>query len=106
MAVLISNPIGLFRIRYDGIKPCRNPDYFNALISFLDHTIPGVYRPELCLHSSAESSLIFQSLKIGSTYTVKASIGVQQGNQKDGKTYPARVSFKIVEIVREEKQAA
>jgi hypothetical protein len=86
MAILIANPIAVLRGTYQGIKPCKNPNYFNLILA-LEYDIPAPgLRPELLLHDS-EDMHKFQSLEQGKSYHFKVSVGVQKASEKNGKSY-------------------
>ena len=104
MAVLVARPVGVCRIRFLGINPCKNPDYFNALFG-LEYDIQGQFKPEKHLHSS-EDGHIFAGLQPNQDYLIRAAVGINSANEKDGKTYPARLNLRALEVVKQLTQAA
>ncbi len=99
MAVLVARPVGIFRVRFLGIKPCNNPDYFNAIFG-LEYDVQGQFKPEKHLHSSEEGH-IFAGLQLNQDYLLRAAVGINSANQKDGKNYPARVNLRVLEIMKQ-----
>lgn len=105
---ITASEVGVFRAKFNGIKPCENPDYFMAKLSFEIevmgqikdwNTIPST---QYLLHESSEVNK-FQGLQEGQIYLFKMSISYQSANERNGKTYPAGIKFKVLQVVGEAK---
>lgn len=108
MAQITANEVGVFRCRYHGIKACENPDYFMAKICF-EYEIGGDIKDwnnlpkiQYLLHESEDANK-FSSLQENHVYHIKMSIGYQSANERNGKTYPAGVKFRVIQVLGEAK---
>ena len=96
MPVIVVRPVGMFRAKFEGIEACKNPNYFNLLIS-PQYDVSGDFKPEKYLHN-AEDADKFKYLQAGKDYYFKAAVGINSASNKDGKSYPARINLKIIEV--------
>lgn len=106
---ITASEVGIFRAKYSGVKPCENPDYFMAKLSFEVevagqvkdwNTIPST---QYLLHEASEDAHKFAGLQEGQAYLFKMAISYQSANERNGKTYPAGIKFKVLQVVGEAK---
>jgi hypothetical protein len=96
MPVIVVRPIGTFRAVFDGVQACKNADYCNVLLS-PEYDNTGEFKPEKYLHSSDEIDKL-KGLEVGKQYLFRASVGINASSSKDGKTYPARLNLKVLDV--------
>lgn len=99
MAVLIARPVGIFRIKFLGVEACKNEKYFNASFG-IEYDVQGDFKPEKHLHGQQDAH-VFTTLQVGQDYLVRAAIGINSANEKDGKNYPARLNLRVLEVVKQ-----
>jgi hypothetical protein len=95
MPVVVVRPVGMFRAKFHGIEPCKNTKYCNVLLE-PEYDRPDKFSPEKHLHEVEEVSK-FKHLVPGKEYFFRCAIGINSANERDGKTYPARINLKIFE---------
>lgn len=106
MSVLIANEVGIFKCRFNEVRPCKNPEYFNAVLGF-ELEIGGDVKDcnafpksQYLLHDMSDIDK-FNGLQEGKTYLMRMSVGYQSPNEKNGKTYPGGVRFRVLQVLKE-----
>ena len=106
MATLTIDEVGTFRCKFHSIKPCANADYcmvavyFEGLIENQVKDWNTLGRPVYLLHNSEDVDK-FASMQPGHVYALKMAVGFQRENESNGKTYPAGVRYRILEVLKE-----
>lgn len=106
MGSIIADEVGVFRCRYDGIRPCKNEGYFQACLSFERlvaenvlnwESLPG---SQYLLHDAMDAHK-FSTMQKGHIYFLKMAVGYQKPNSKDGVSYSGGVRYRVLQVLRE-----
>jgi len=96
------NEVGVFKARFMGFKPCQNPAYLMVKLQFIDFEKSGQITTEfepqtsMILHEAVDMH-IFHGVGEGQFCHLRMSVGYQAPNNKDGKSYPGGVKFRILQ---------
>jgi hypothetical protein len=105
---IIANEIGVFKARFMGFKPCKNIEYVMVKLQFTEFEVDGEtstnVQPQtvMILHDAVNMG-IFQGINEGQLCHFKMSVGYQAPNNRDGKSYPGGVKFRVLQaaVVKE-----
>lgn len=108
MTLLPVNEVGIFRCKYFGMKQCKNPNYHTMTLGFEISlygdikdwsTIPN----KKYLLIDAEKLTKFKSMMEGRIYNIKMACKFQPERNKNGRSYPAGISYEPLEVLGEAK---
>jgi len=102
------NEIGIFKCKFHELKLCKNPAYAMITVSFeiqLGNEIKDwnsiANQKSLLIESSAMSK--FTNLTPNKVYHFKMACKFQRENNRNGKNYPAGISYEPLEVMGEAK---
>lgn len=107
---IVASEVGIFRCRFDGIDSCKNPEYCMVKLAF-ELELAGEVKDwkalpqtQYLLHDAGDISKL-QHCQKGQAYLMQMSVGLQSANERDGKTYPASVRYKVLKVIQEAREA-
>lgn len=106
---IVANEVGVFRCQYQGIKSCKNPDYFMLMLRFEVEVMDEIKNWDSLpqtqyLLVEASDTAKFSACQIGHIYHFKMSVSYQSANTRDGKNYPAGIKFNPLQVLGEVRQ--